>query len=293
MNDRFKGIKKIIGTRYSDMDFDEALKKIYANIAQSKCTKKLDIYFAIISKYCKQTSNKITYFDTIDIPTKYDNVSWEDALEEILSKLPRCYSNLELEVSISIVVTTCRHTYKEAIIMLSEDRCEEIWEEVADELYNKNFDFSDLEMECEADQEDDRWGMPMYMAGGYTNQVTVKYTFDSEELAEYFDGGDFDLKKHVTDFFKYCAKKNPEVYAEKYGITLDPEKEYTSIDALASIKVLSDEEQYADYLRTVISDAAEHWYEKEAESELEDAAIEKGEVVHDEPDYEDYRGTDD
>ncbi len=175
--------------------------------------------------------------------------------------------------------------------MLSEDRLEEIWEEVADELYNKNFDFSDLEMECEADQEDARWGVPMYMSGGCTNQVTVKYTFDSEELAEHFDGGA--LEDRVTDFFKYCAKKNPEVYAEKYGITLDPEKKYTSIDALASVEVLSDEEQYADYLRTVISDAAEHWYGNEAESELEDTAIEKGEVVHDEPDYEDYRGMDD
>lgn len=175
--------------------------------------------------------------------------------------------------------------------MLSEDRREEIWEEVADELYNKQFDFSELEMECEAEQEDARWGLPMYMAGGYTNQVTVKYTFDPEELAEHFDGGD--LEKRITNFFKYCAKKNPEVYAEKYGITLDPEKEYTGIDALASEEVLADEEQYADYLRTVISDAAEHWYENEAESELEDTAIEKGEVVHDEPDYEDYRGMDD
>jgi hypothetical protein len=62
--------------------------------------------------------------------------------------------------------------------MLSEERREEIWEQVADELYNKNFEFSDLEMECEAEQEDPRWGMPMYMSGGYTNKVTVKYTFD-------------------------------------------------------------------------------------------------------------------
>lgn len=183
--------------------------------------------------------------------------------------------------------------------MLSEDRREEIWEEVADELYNKNFDFSELEMECEADQDDDRWGMPMYMAGGDTNQVTVKYTFDSEELADYFDGEDLfavnedTLKKRITDFFKYCAKNNPGVYAEKYGITLDPEQQYGSFDALASEEVLSDEEQYAEYLRTVISDAAEHWYGNEAESELEDTAIEKGEVVHDEPDYEDYRGMDD
>ena len=175
--------------------------------------------------------------------------------------------------------------------MLSEERREEIWEQVADELYTKNFDFSELEMECEAEQEDPRWGMPMYMAGGYTNKVTVKYTFDPEELAEHFDGGD--LENRITDFFKYCAKKNPEVYAEQYGITLDPDKEYDSIDALASAEVLADEEQYADYLRTVISDAAEHWYENEAESELEDTAIEKGEVVHDEPDYEDYRGMDD
>lgn len=172
--------------------------------------------------------------------------------------------------------------------MLSEERREEIWEEVADELYNKNFDFSELEMECEADQDDDRWGMPMYMAGGDTNQVTVKYTFDSEELAECFDGGG--LGKRITDFFKYCAKNNPGVYAEKYGITLDPEQQHGSFDAL---EALSDEEQYTDYLRTVISDAAEHWYRNEAESELEDTAIEKGEVVHDEPDYEDYRGMDD
>ena len=47
--------------------------------------------------------------------------------------------------------------------MLSEERREEIWEQVADELYTKNFDFSELEMECEAEQEDPRWGMPMYM----------------------------------------------------------------------------------------------------------------------------------
>lgn len=137
MNDRFKGIKKIIGTRYSDMDFDEALKKIYVNIAQSKRTKKLDIYFAIISKYCKQTSNKITYFDTIDIPTKYDNVSWEDALEEILNKLPRCYSNLELEVSISIVVTTCRHIYKDGDTIIKSDLVTLGWQKVYSNSYMK------------------------------------------------------------------------------------------------------------------------------------------------------------
>ena len=53
--------------------------------------------------------------------------------------------------------------------MLSDERRVEIWEQVADELYTENFDFSELEMECEADQDDDRWGMPMYMSGGCTN----------------------------------------------------------------------------------------------------------------------------
>jgi len=182
-------------------------------------------------------------------------------------------------------------TYKEVVIMLSDERRVEIWEQVADELYTENFDFSELEMECESELGDPRWGMPMCMAGGDTDDVTVKYTFDPEELAEHFDNGD--LERHITDFFRYCARKNPEVYAKQYGITLDPNKEYNNINALASAEVLADEEQYAEYIRTVISDAAEHWYENKAESELEDIAIEKGEVVRDEPDYEDYRGRDD
>lgn len=137
MSDRFKGIKKIIGTRYSDMTWDEALKKIYANIAQSKHTKKLDIYFAIISKHCNQNLNKITYFDTIDIPTKYDNISWEDAFEEILNKLPRCYSNLELEVSISIVVTTCRNIYKDGDTITKSDLVFLGWQKVYSNSYMK------------------------------------------------------------------------------------------------------------------------------------------------------------
>ena len=50
--------------------------------------------------------------------------------------------------------------------MLSDERRVEIWEQVADELYTENFDFSELEMECESELGDPRWGMPMCMSGG-------------------------------------------------------------------------------------------------------------------------------
>ena len=38
---KFPGSHKIVGTVYSDMDCDESLRKIYANIAESKKSKKI------------------------------------------------------------------------------------------------------------------------------------------------------------------------------------------------------------------------------------------------------------
>ena len=42
---KFQGIRRIVGIVYSNMNVDEALKKIYSYIAKSKKTKKLDNYF--------------------------------------------------------------------------------------------------------------------------------------------------------------------------------------------------------------------------------------------------------
>lgn len=42
---KFPGSHKIVGTVYSDMNCDESLRKIYANIAESKKSKKIDVYF--------------------------------------------------------------------------------------------------------------------------------------------------------------------------------------------------------------------------------------------------------
>lgn len=43
-----------------------------------------------------------------DIANKYSAILWDQAMDEILNKLPRSYSYFQLEVAISIVVDTCR-----------------------------------------------------------------------------------------------------------------------------------------------------------------------------------------
>ena len=48
-----------------------------------------------------------TTFHTV-ILDKYENVSWDEAMTEILNRLPRMHSSLPLEVAIGIVIDTCR-----------------------------------------------------------------------------------------------------------------------------------------------------------------------------------------
>lgn len=45
MKNKFSGINRIVGTVYSNMNCDEALRKKYAYITESKRTKKLNSYF--------------------------------------------------------------------------------------------------------------------------------------------------------------------------------------------------------------------------------------------------------
>lgn len=105
---KFPGSHKIVGTVYSDMNCDEALRKIYANIAESKKSKKIDVYFSIVANYCYQIDDSATKtFHTV-ILDKYENVSWDEAMTEILNRLPRMHSSLPLEVAIGIVIDTCR-----------------------------------------------------------------------------------------------------------------------------------------------------------------------------------------
>lgn len=105
---KFPGSHKIVGTVYSDMNCDESLRKIYANIAESKKYKKIDVYFSIVANYCYQIDDSATKtFHTV-ILDKYENVSWDEAMTEILNRLPRMHSSLPLEVAIGIVIDTCR-----------------------------------------------------------------------------------------------------------------------------------------------------------------------------------------
>ena len=107
MQSKFPGIHRIDGTIYNNMNCDEALRKIYAHIADNKKTKKLDTYFSIIAKHCYTLDDSATKSFHSEITNKYSNVSWDDAIREIRNKLPK-YSNLPLEVAVSIIVDTCR-----------------------------------------------------------------------------------------------------------------------------------------------------------------------------------------
>ena len=105
---KFPGSHKIVGTVYSYMNFDYSLRKIYANIAESKKSKKIDVYFYIVTNYCYQIDDSATKTFHAVIPNKYENVSWDEAMTEILNRLPRMHSSLPLEVAIGIVIDTCR-----------------------------------------------------------------------------------------------------------------------------------------------------------------------------------------
>lgn len=105
---KFPGSHKIVGTVYSDMNCDESLRKIYANIAESKKSKKIDVYFSIVTNYCYQIDDSATKTFHAVIPNKYENVSWDETMTEILNRLPRMHSSLPLEVAIGIVIDTCR-----------------------------------------------------------------------------------------------------------------------------------------------------------------------------------------
>ena len=104
MNDKFPGIHKIVGTKYSDMTYDDALRVIYANIAESKCTKKLDAYMNIIANTYRKLENR----DVLIVPIKYSNVTWDEAFMYIVKRLPSKYSNIKLEVAKSIIIDACR-----------------------------------------------------------------------------------------------------------------------------------------------------------------------------------------
>ena len=105
---KFQGIRRIVGTVYSNMNVDEALKKIYSYIAESKKTKKLDNYFSIVAKHCYIIDNSSTKTFNFDVVNKYSAISWNQAMNEILNKLPKSYSYFPLEVAISIIIDTCR-----------------------------------------------------------------------------------------------------------------------------------------------------------------------------------------
>lgn len=80
---KFPGSYRIAGTAYSDMNCDESLRKIFANIAESKRPKKLDVYFSIVANYCYKLDNSATETFHTTIPNKYANVSWDEAMTEI------------------------------------------------------------------------------------------------------------------------------------------------------------------------------------------------------------------
>lgn len=105
MQIKFPGIHRIIGTVYSDMNCDEALRKVYAYIAESKKTKKLDNYFSIIANHCYVLDKNSTKTFHADITSKYSDVSWDEAMNEIINKSPK---NFPVEVALSIIVDTCR-----------------------------------------------------------------------------------------------------------------------------------------------------------------------------------------
>lgn len=104
MNDKFPGSYKIVGTKYSDMTYDEALRVIYANISESKCTKKLDVYMNIIANTYRKLENR----DLLEVPNRYSNVTWDEAFMYIIERLPSMYSNIKLEVAKSIIIDICR-----------------------------------------------------------------------------------------------------------------------------------------------------------------------------------------
>lgn len=104
MSIKFPGSHKIVGTIYSDMTYDESLRVIYANIAESKCTKKLDTYMNIIANTYRKIENR----ELLEVPNRYSNVTWDEALKYILERLPSMYSNLELDVAKSIIIDVCR-----------------------------------------------------------------------------------------------------------------------------------------------------------------------------------------
>lgn len=108
MQMKFPGIQRIVGTVYSNMNCDEALRKIYAHIAESKRTKKLNIYFSIVAKYCYVLDNSSTMTFHSDITSKYSGISWDEAIEEIIDKLPKTYHIFPVEVALGIIVDTCR-----------------------------------------------------------------------------------------------------------------------------------------------------------------------------------------
>ncbi len=108
MRIKIPGVYRIVGTIYSDMNCDEALRKVYAHIAESKKTKKLNNYFSIISSHCYILDNSSTKTFHSDITSKYSDVSWDEAMDEIINKLPKMHYIFPVEVAIGIIVDTCR-----------------------------------------------------------------------------------------------------------------------------------------------------------------------------------------
>ncbi len=107
MQNKFPGIYRIVGTVYSNMNCDEALRKIYAYITESKRIKKLNSYFSIVANHCYILDNNSTKtFNSIE--NKYLNVLWDEAVIYILNKLPKAYHIFSVDVAISIIVDTCR-----------------------------------------------------------------------------------------------------------------------------------------------------------------------------------------
>lgn len=104
MSIKFPGSHKIVGTIYSDMTYDESLRVIYANITESKCTKKLDAYMNIIANTYRKLENR----ELLEVPNRYSNVTWDEAFMYIIERLPSRYSNIKLEVAKSIIIDICR-----------------------------------------------------------------------------------------------------------------------------------------------------------------------------------------
>lgn len=105
---KFPGSHRMNGTVYSNMNCDEALQRVYAYIAKSKKTKKLNNCFAIVANHCYALDNSSTKtFNPADITSKYSDVPWDEAMDEIMNKLPRG-QYLPVEVAIGIIIDTCR-----------------------------------------------------------------------------------------------------------------------------------------------------------------------------------------